>query len=211
MALALSLISAGVASLATAKYVETKLLKEFDQELQRQLDESVAFLEVTGKAEPTEEYEEKRVIRNASAVKPPLDDVVSQNQKVRYDQIVQSYVAPPGDEPAEDGVVMVNDIQEVCDTLPEIFTITTDEFLENESGFDQCSLTYFADGGVMDEEGELVPEFEDMIGNTVPPFGDNSGEPHVVYLRNTKLRREFEVIRDDAKASDILNEVGRTT
>jgi hypothetical protein len=207
MVLALSLISAGVASLATAKYVETKLLKEFDQELQRQLEESVSFLEQTGKAEPTEEYEEKRVIRNASAVKPPLDEVVNQNHKVRYDQIVsgEAYVAP------EDGTIMVNDIQEVCDNLPEIFTITTEEFMENESGFDQCSLTYFADGGVLDEEGELVVDFEDMIGNTRPPFGDQSGEPHIVYLRNTRLKREFEVIEDDANAKDILEDVGRTT
>jgi hypothetical protein len=114
---------------------------------------------------------------------------------------------------ADDGTMMMAEVQqeggvEVCETLPEIHAITTEEFMENESGYLQSSITYFADGGVLDENGELVVAHQDLIGDAVPPFGQLSGEPHIVYLRNTKRRQEFEVIQDDANAADILTTPG---
>lgn len=200
-ALAASLISAGLASLITAAVVERHMLKGIDEKLQQELDRSVEYLVLAKKAKPTEEYVEKRVGRTFDITKPSLDEVAAKNQKVRYDTIVNKAGYLPEEEPAEDEV-------EVCDTLGELFPISTEEFMENESGYMQCQVTYFADGGVLDEHGDVVENWNDLIGWAKPPFGELSGEPNIVYLRNVRLRREIEVVYDDANAADILAEPG---
>jgi len=203
--LAASLISAGLATLITAKVVEVKLEKEFEERLERELEASVDYLEETGKAEPTDEYQDKhkRVFGTKFDLeKPSIDEVAGKNEKVRYDQVIKNESYSP-DIDVEDGKMMIDGV-EVCDTLPDIHAISTDEYMSNESEFLQSTLTYFADGGVLDEDNELVVDHVGLIGNAIPPFGQLSGEPHVVYLRNTKLRREFEIIQDEANAADIL-------
>lgn len=203
--LAASLISAGLATIITAHVVEKQMLKEFDERLERELEASVTFLEETGKAEATEEYEQHREVFGTKfdLTKPSPDEVLNKNQKVRYDAVVkgEGYSYHSDDKPPEGEI-------EMAEELGEIHAISTDEFMENESGYLQSTMTYFADGGVLDEDNELVVDFEDMIGTARPPFGELSGEPHIVYLRNTRLRREFEVIEDDANAADILAEPG---
>lgn len=208
--LAASLISAGLASIITAHFVEKKLLKEFDERLERELAASVEFLEETGKAEPTEEYRQQEDHKKVFGTKfdlskPPLEEVVNKHQRVRYDQIIKSNGYTEDETPPE------GEVDPGCDTLGEIFTISTDEYMDNESGFLQSTLTYCSDGGVLDEDGDLVAAHVDLIGDAVPPFGKESGEPHVCYLRNVKLRREFEVIRDEARAADILDPSEETT
>jgi len=202
--IAASLFSAGVATLITGYVMEKAMLKELDERLERELEASVNFLVTTEKAEPTEEYEEhQRVVGKLTSLeKPPLDEIVKKNQKTRYDNVLKgaNYVEP------EPEVIPDGEI-EVCDTLGDIHVISTEEFMANESGFLQSSMTYFSDGGVLDEDGELVVDFEDMIG-TKPPFGELSGEPHIVYLRNTKRNQEYEVIFDEARAEDVLAEPG---
>lgn len=216
--LATALISAGIATIITAKVVEKQMLSELDERVQRELEASVVFLETTGQAEPTEEYQEqhKQIFGTKFAgEKPSLDDLANKNQRTRYDQIIKGS-GYSGDETvtADDGTVMAAEPQvegsmQSQSELPDIHPISTDEFMENESGFMQMSVTYFADGGVLDEHGDVVADFRDMIGTEMPPFGKLSGEPHIVYLRNTRLRREIEVIHDpEANAADILADPG---
>lgn len=202
-ALAASLISAGLASLITAVVVERQMLKDFDEQLERELQESVDFLVERGKAEPTEEYQEKHKLVFGSAFqKPSLDELVAKNQKVRYDAVINKSGYSPNEEPPEGEL-------DVTEDLGDLYPISTEEFMENESGFMQCQVTLFADGGVADELGEVVEDWRDLIGNARPPFGELSGEPNIVYLRNQKLRREIEVVFDEANYADILAEPGR--
>jgi len=208
--LAASLISAGLASLVTAKVVENKMNKEIDERVAREVSASVEFLEKIGVAKPTDEYQEKHKQVFGTRFEESDDPRVGTNEKVRYDKIVKGYVSSTDVVTADDGTMMMAEVQheggvEACDTLPDIHAITTDEFMANESGFLQSSLTYFADGGVLDEDGDLVVDHVDLIGDAIPPFGQLSGESHVVYLRNTKKQLEFEVIQDDANAADIIS------
>lgn len=203
--LAASLFSAGVATLVTATVVERKMVKEFDERLQRELAASVDFLVKTEKAEPTEEYQEKhkQIFGTKFDIsKPPIDEV-AKNQKVRYDAIVKSESYSPSKSEEED--------EEDAIDKGEIYTLSMEEFMENKSEYFQQTLTYFADGGVLDSDGEFVVDWKDMIGPGVPPFGMNSGEAHIVYLRNERLRQEYEVVRDEANAADILAGPGNVT
>lgn len=193
MTLAASLVSAGLAVLITEHFVEKRLLREFDERMQIELDASVIYLEETGKAEPTFDYldekeeREKRVFGTKFDItKPTLDDLKNKNQRTRYDAIVREEYGG-GQDPTD---------QEMDEVMGEIYSITTDEYLNNESGYFQSTLTYCRDGGVLDEDGDLVVDHPDLIGDATPPFGENSGEPHIVYLRNAKIQREFEVVND---------------
>lgn len=213
--LAVSLISAGIATLITAKVVEKQLLAEFDERMEKELAASVNFLEQTGRAEPTEDYENQHKMlfgTKFDATKPSVEDLVNKHQKVRYDQIVRREgYSPEGAVQAEDGSLMTGEVQEEAaevEMLSDIHAITLEEFMENESGFLQSTLNYFDDGGVLDEDGDLVVGHVDMIGEGEPPFGELSGETHIVYLRNTKIRREFEVVKEEGNAADILQAPG---
>lgn len=196
--LAASLISAGLASILTVYLLEKQMLKEVDERVQAEVEASVNFLVDSGRAEQVivDDEEARELHAEVFGTARTKDDRQGKNQRVRYDKVVRS--RGYSDE-AEDP-----DEVEACEIVEEIHTISTEEFMANENGWPQSSVSYFADGGVLDEIGELVVDFEDLIGSGVPPFGLQSGEPHVVYLRNTKLQREFEVIQDEANAADIL-------
>jgi hypothetical protein len=207
--LAVSLISAGLATIITAKVVEKQMLEVLDERVQEEVEASVTYLESTGKAEATEEYEEQRTQlfgTKFNPVKPSLDEVANKNQKIRYDAIVKSAGYSP-DETAvsDDGDVMKAEGElEVTSTLGDIHPISVDEYMANESGFMQSTITVYADGGVLDEDFDIIPGYQDLIGGGTPPFG----EAHVVYLRNNKLRKEYEVIQEDVTAAEILAETG---
>lgn len=202
--LAASLISAGLASLITAYVMEKQKLKEIDERVQAEVEASVNFLVETGQAEQIEvdDAEARELHAEVFGTDRTKADSVGKNQRTRYDKVVKSRgYSDEAENPDE---------VEACEIVAEIHTISTEEFMENENGWPQSSVSYFADGGVLDELGELVVDFEDLIGSGVPPFGVDSGEPHIVYLRNTKLQREFEVIQDEANAADILATPGST-
>lgn len=213
---AASLMSAGLATLITAKVVERVMLSELDAQVEAEVAASVRILEkrledemieLAGDEKPVEEDidEAKRKVfgTRVSTEKPPLSEVVGKNQKVRYDKVLTEagYSAEEIDD----------DAQAPGETLnAEIYSITTEEFMSNESDYSQSTVTYYADGGVLDEDNELVIDSELLIGAGRPPFGSNSGEKHIVYIRNDKLRREFEVIEDHQKAADILADPAET-
>lgn len=197
--LAASMVSAGIAILVTEAVTEKRLLEEFDVQLQEELERSVNYLEETGKAEATEEYEEKKVIGSKfDLTKPSLDDLANKNQKTRYDLIVKNEEYLNEAEEPEEAIIPNSD-------GPSIFSITMDEYLANESGYLQSTLTYCGDNACIDEDNDYVEDWQTLIGHARPPFGENSGEAHIVYLRNESLRQEFEVINDpEIKAADTL-------
>lgn len=121
--------------------------------------------------------------------KPPLDDLAK--QRVRYDKIMteNEYKEP---EP------------EAAPENPDISVISVDLYNSNVSEFEQTTLTIFADGGVIDISGDLVLEHTELIGLPPYPFGEMSEDPDAVYIRNKKLEREFEVLRDGGNAAEFL-------
>lgn len=212
--LAASLVSAGLATLITSEVVERQMLKDYDDRLQKELEASIEHLKMyVSTPRPTEEVGAKGLKGeqpvsnnyNVTVINPAegqtmaeaVEEARKSNQLVRYDKVVQNSFV--GEDISDEDLAEAIDEDEL-----EIYAIPTEDFMENENGWLQASISYYADGGVLDDQGEIVVDWQDMIGNTVPPFGMLSDEPHVVYLRNVKLKREFEVIKDDAKAADIL-------
>lgn len=82
------------------------------------------------------------------------------------------------------------------------YVISPDEFGEGDE-YDIISLTYYADGVLTDDMDELVDDVEGTVGQeSLSHFGEY--EDDSVFVRNDKLKTDYEILRDDRDYSDIL-------
>ena len=86
----------------------------------------------------------------------------------------------------------------------DIYIITDEEFLNNESGYEQSSLSYFVEDDVLcDERDQLVNNVEELVGaENLNRFGHGTKEPHCVYIRNDRLDIEVEIVQNQGKYSE---------
>lgn len=73
------------------------------------------------------------------------------------------------------------------------YVISPDEFGEIE-GYTQISLTYFDDGILSDENGVIIDEPEDIVGDALNHFGEY--EEDSVFVRSDPKRCDYEILRD---------------
>ena len=79
------------------------------------------------------------------------------------------------------------------------YVISPDEFGELED-YTKVSLTYFADGVLADECGEIVDDVEEIIGDGLDHFGEY--EDDSVFVRNDAKRCDYEILKDLRDFSD---------
>lgn len=75
------------------------------------------------------------------------------------------------------------------------YILDVDEFMNTEVGYQQVTLTYFAEDHVLADENEMpMEDIEASVGNSnLDRFGYRSKDPNVVYIRNERLELDFEV------------------
>lgn len=61
-------------------------------------------------------------------------------------------------------------------------------------GYTQISLTYFDDGILSDENGVIIDEPEDIVGDALNHFGEY--EEDSVFVRSDPKRCDYEILRD---------------
>ena len=93
-----------------------------------------------------------------------------------------------------------NEGEEEDDDMVGPNVISYDDIAEN--GYEGESLYYFIDGVVTDLMYNEIEDYEDLIGDD---FAEHFGEeePDVVYIRNDKLKTDFEVLRDERRFSEV--------
>lgn len=85
------------------------------------------------------------------------------------------------------------------------YIIDPEEFGENPE-YDTMTLTYFADGVLVDDVDDLVDEPDVVVGlENLKVLGDYGATS--VYVRNDIYRTDYEVIKDDWNYSDIKEPV----
>jgi hypothetical protein len=87
------------------------------------------------------------------------------------------------------------------------FVLTQEEFNENDTSYDQKTLTYYdGDGVLADEQDQPIDDADRVVGNeNMLRFGHGSGDPNIVYIRNNRLELDFEVVHSDGKfAKEVL-------
>lgn len=84
--------------------------------------------------------------------------------------------------------------------------ISPDDF-GTQDGYDEISLTYYADGTVTDDSDHAMSddEIEETIGkDSLNHFGDY--EPDSVFVRNDRLKADYEILADPRSYADVLQE-----
>lgn len=83
------------------------------------------------------------------------------------------------------------------------YVISPDEFGEMEDeDYDKVSFTYYADGVLADEYDEVVENVDEIVGEeSLTHFGEY--EDDSVFVRNDKLKCDYEILLDQRNYSDI--------
>lgn len=97
-----------------------------------------------------------------------------------------------------------SDTKSRADEIP--FVIPPEEFGELEDeGYDKTSFTYYADGVLADDNDEIVDDIEGTVGSeSLNHFGEY--EDDSVFVRNHRLRTDYEILLSQRDYSDVLQE-----
>lgn len=78
-----------------------------------------------------------------------------------------------------------------------------DEYFENETDYEQASLTYYeGDDTLVDEKDMPVGDDSAVVGDdALTAFGHGSKDKNVVYVRNESLEMDFEIVKSNGKFS----------
>lgn len=85
------------------------------------------------------------------------------------------------------------------------YTISPNEFGELED-YDKISLTFYSDGVLANDLDQVIDEgsYDETVGSDfVDGFGEY--EEDSVYVRNDKLKRDYEILRDSRHFSDVVS------
>lgn len=81
------------------------------------------------------------------------------------------------------------------------YVIPPEEFGEFD-GYEKISLTYYADGMLVDENDEIVDNVEEIVGeDALTRFGEY--EDDSVFVRNDSLKSDYEILLDYRKYSEV--------
>lgn len=83
--------------------------------------------------------------------------------------------------------------------LYDLAGLTCQNYMADKYGWTD-SLTYFADGVLADECGEIVDDVEEIIGDGLDHFGEY--EDDSVFVRSDAKRCDYEILKDLRDFSD---------
>lgn len=86
----------------------------------------------------------------------------------------------------------------------EPYVIDPEEFGNmEEEGWDTMTITYFADGVLVDDVDDVIDEPDVVIGLDNLKIFEEFPDATSVYVRNDIWRTDFEILKDDWKWSDL--------
>lgn len=112
----------------------------------------------------------------------------------RYTEILNSYTSSPEEPHLDNG------------TNDKPYVVSPDEFGEAD-GYDIITLNYYADGVVADDWNDPIEDIGATIGED---FASHYGEyeEDVVYVRNDRLKVEYEILRSNLRYEDMAKDDG---
>lgn len=166
----------------------------FRGKTQEEINEVRSFyLSKVGENEATENTEaetvEEKVFREFNATKPEIRDYINTLRERKY--VDYSKTAEPDDSSAK-----------VPDVIADPYVISIDDFGQEE-GYDTITLTAYSDGTIANYADDELEDPESTVGEDVlSKFGDED----VVYIRNDRLKADFEVVRDNRTYVEVVGD-----
>lgn len=145
-----------------------------------------------------EEVEKKDETRKTGDVS--LNDISSRSgpgSKIDYTKFYKDL----SDDPPDDILAETPKPKLPPEAVP--YVINPEEFGGDD--YEPVSLTYYADGVLVDEDDEPVESIDEVVGReSLKRFGEF--EADTVFVRNERLKCDYEVLRDNRKYSDIIED-----
>lgn len=86
-------------------------------------------------------------------------------------------------------------------TADKPYQITSLEFAENETGYDQVSVTWYSEDNVLTDDADgLVDDHKCVGDHNLELFGTGK-DPNIVHVRNDRLKVDYEIARHQGKFS----------
>lgn len=217
----------GVGYVAGYLITKKSLEKQTDALIQEEIDSVKEFYErqkadtVVKKATPQETFaeihgsEELGEIIEAYRTTSPIEDKVDLSILVDEDGKSLKRLATtfPVEElrtvnifkESEENPVTDEELGEEVDGPLEVldaskpYVIALDDFMDDENGYDKITIAYYEeDESLADDREQLVPDIEGTVGSiNLHKFGHKSKNPDIVYVRNERIKTDFEITRDE--------------
>lgn len=114
----------------------------------------------------------------------------------------------PAEDPA-DGIQQFPELVPEGGSLPLLITRT--EFYDHtESTHEKLTITYYAGDGVLaDDKNVPIRNAAVVVGGDYLDGFDGPDDPDIVYVRNNRLRIDFEIVRDERGFAETVLNYGR--
>lgn len=181
-----------VGSAVTWKLLKCKYDKEYEQRYQDEIKEAKEYYKSKSKAEAVVGSEESAVQNEGTQVTKVKPDIMEYAAKI-HDLGYAGEAEPK------------STIRKEEDSMKDVpYVISEEEF--DEAGYDTETLTYFADGVLVDWFSEPVEDVESLVGpDTLEKF-DEYAEGDTVFVRNDNHMTDYEIQRDYRNYKDVFPE-----
>lgn len=175
---------------------EITSMKEYYNKEKEDLEES-HFKEMRSIVKDYEvEEEEKKTFVDYVKKYNPSEIVADKDYNRPYPIDDEEDDMPPPEDPPERTI-----------NFSEPYVISLEEFEEENHHFDKITISYYdIDDTLADEREEIITDVEVVIGeDALGRFGDMSGDPNIVFVRNERLGADYEIcLMSDSYAESVL-------
>lgn len=178
-------VGAAIGSAVTWKFLKTK----YEQIAQEEID-SVKEVYLRKSKEDTETLESvKQALEKMGKVSKPIQDSY-EVMKEKISNLGYSSIDEEGKEREQM-------------PIEKPYVISPDVFGDAD-GYDVVSLNYYADGVLTDDWGDIIGNVDDIVGEeSLTHFGEYENDS--VFVRNDRLKTDYEILKDKRNFSDIKN------
>lgn len=206
---ALFVAGAAIGSVATWYYIDKKYEEKYKQIAQEEIESVKEVFAKNASAHKDDETapDEQSVEEKAEMAreKPSVAEYAKILAKKGYstnysnapimvedDEEEEEKSDDPGEEPGK----------YFGDENAQPYVIAPEQFAELD-GYDQISLTYYSDHILADDDDRIMEDVEGTVGfESLTHFGEY--EDDSVYVRNDRLKVDYEILRDERKYSDVI-------
>lgn len=167
-----------------------------DEEVEDEFSPRLGMVEEAARIMSEQEYVSyDKASKEAPGVPVVNEDTLAVEESIRSNIWESKTLA------AEGGFDIDVELEKMREGRPYI--IEHDEFMENDSGFEQIQLTWYeGDSVLVDPHDQPINNTIAAIGSDSMHFGRGSKDDNIVYIRNDRLEKEYEVIRSNGKFAE---------
>jgi hypothetical protein len=215
-----ALVAASAGAAGGYYWAKKRLTTKFDAIMENEIHEAKEFYAAQYKAEEYETPEKaveklipKEERKKSKSEKEAANALVNyQGHSVLAEQSVTEIELTPTEQGVDAEIITSNIFvngqpldegdydetdEEALKSMGKPYVITEDSFGENEDGYEQIQVTWYAKDQILaDDRDQVIDDADGLVGEiNMTKFGQGSGDKHIVFIRNDEKELEIEVAR----------------